>query len=58
MRVDPLDSDVVWAATTDGVYKSEDAGASWSRKFDVVRHYEIRGDVHDQSRWVEREEEP
>jgi photosystem II stability/assembly factor-like uncharacterized protein len=36
VRVDPLDPDIVWAATTDGVYKSTDAGGSWSQKLAVV----------------------
>lgn len=36
IRIDPFDSDVVWAATTDGVYKSVDAGQNWTRKHDVV----------------------
>jgi hypothetical protein len=36
VRVDPLDADVVWAATTDGIYKSVDAGASWVQKLNVV----------------------
>lgn len=36
VRVDPLDADVVWAATTDGIYKSVNAGASWVQKLNVV----------------------
>ncbi len=36
VRVDPTDTDVVWAATTDGVYKSLDAGQSWTKKHAVV----------------------
>jgi photosystem II stability/assembly factor-like uncharacterized protein len=36
IRVDAIDSGVVWAATTDGVYKSMDAGQSWTRKHDVA----------------------
>jgi photosystem II stability/assembly factor-like uncharacterized protein len=36
VRVDPVDPDVVWAATTEGVYKSEDAGQSWSPSLAVV----------------------
>ncbi len=36
VRVDPLDSNVVWAATTDGVYKSTNAGGSWTQKLSVV----------------------
>jgi len=29
VRIDPLDRDVVWAGTTEGTYKSVDAGLSW-----------------------------
>lgn len=36
VRIDPFDSDVVWAATTEGVYKSIDAGASWQLSLGVV----------------------
>ena len=36
VRVDPTNTDVVWAATTEGVYRSVDAGASWVQKLNVV----------------------
>jgi photosystem II stability/assembly factor-like uncharacterized protein len=36
IRIDPFDPDVVWAATTDGVYKSVDAGQNWTQKHTVV----------------------
>lgn len=36
IRIDPLDSNVVWAATTDGVYKSLDAGGSWTKSLAVI----------------------
>jgi len=36
VRVDPLDPQVVWAATTEGVYKSLDAGGSWSLSLGVA----------------------
>ncbi len=36
VEIDPLDPDVVWAATTEGCYKSLDAGASWTRVHDVI----------------------
>jgi photosystem II stability/assembly factor-like uncharacterized protein len=36
IRVDPTDADVVWAATTEGVYKSLDAGQSWTLKHPVI----------------------
>lgn len=36
VRVDPSNSNVVWAATTDGVYKSTDAGLNWTQKLAVI----------------------
>ncbi|MHC4350745.1 MAG: hypothetical protein ACYS15_19760 [Planctomycetota bacterium] len=36
VRVDPLNPDIVWAATTDGVYKSINAGGSWTQQLPVV----------------------
>ncbi|MHC5212726.1 MAG: WD40/YVTN/BNR-like repeat-containing protein [Planctomycetota bacterium] len=36
VRVDPAAPSVVWAATTDGVYKSLDAGRNWTKKLPVV----------------------
>ena len=36
IRVDPFDSDTVWAATTEGVFKSTDAGANWELMLDVA----------------------
>ncbi len=36
VRVDPTNPSVVWAATTEGIYKSVDAGASWQQKLAVV----------------------
>ncbi len=30
LLIDPTDSDILYAATTDGVYKTTDAGANWS----------------------------
>jgi photosystem II stability/assembly factor-like uncharacterized protein len=36
VRVDPANPGVVWAATTDGVYKSLDAGLNWSQVLPVV----------------------
>ncbi len=36
VRVDPLAPSVVWAATTDGVYKSLDAGLNWTKKLAVL----------------------
>jgi photosystem II stability/assembly factor-like uncharacterized protein len=36
IRIDSTDNDVVWAATTEGVYKSLDAGQTWTQKHAVV----------------------
>lgn len=36
IRIDPQDSDVLYAATTEGVYRSLDAGGSWTRVLDVI----------------------
>ena len=36
VRVDPSDPLTVWAGTTEGTYKSTDAGASWQQIHDVI----------------------
>jgi photosystem II stability/assembly factor-like uncharacterized protein len=36
VRIDPTNPDVVWAGTTEGVYKSLDAGQTWDQVYDVV----------------------
>lgn len=36
VRLDPQNSDIVWAGTTDGTYKSTDAGGSWEKVHDVI----------------------
>lgn len=36
VRVDPIVPTTVWAATTEGVYKSIDAGQSWTQELSVV----------------------
>lgn len=36
IRIHPSNPNIIYAATTDGVYKSEDAGASWQQIHDVV----------------------
>ncbi|MEM6698300.1 MAG: T9SS type A sorting domain-containing protein, partial [Bacteroidota bacterium] len=36
IRVDENNPNIVWAATTNGLYKSEDAGGTWEQKLDVV----------------------
>ena len=36
VKVNPLNPNTVWAGTTEGVYKSTDAGASWTQVHDVI----------------------
>jgi hypothetical protein len=36
VRVDPLFPSIVWAGTTEGTYKSTDAGNSWTQVHDVI----------------------
>ncbi len=36
LKIDPQQVNIIWAATTEGVYKSVDSGASWTRSLDVV----------------------
>jgi len=36
VRIDPSNSNVVWAATTEGTFKSNDAGASWTQVHNVI----------------------
>ncbi len=36
VKLDPDNPDIVWAGTTEGVYKTVDAGASWHQVHDVV----------------------
>ena len=36
VRVNPLNAKTVWAGTTEGTYKSLDAGTTWNRVHDVV----------------------
>jgi photosystem II stability/assembly factor-like uncharacterized protein len=33
IRLNPLNPNTIWAATTEGIYKSSDAGASWENLF-------------------------
>jgi len=42
IRIDPTDTDIVYAATTEGVYKSIDAGASWTLVHNVIMAMDIR----------------
>lgn len=36
VEVDPNDADVVWAATTEGTFKSTDAGSTWINQLPVI----------------------
>lgn len=36
MKLNPLNSSTVWAATTEGMYKSTDAGGSWNNVWPVI----------------------
>ena len=36
LRINPKNPNTVWAATTEGVYVTHDAGANWHRSLDVV----------------------
>lgn len=36
VKLDPDNPDIVWAGTSDGLYKTVDAGANWYRVHDVV----------------------
>ncbi|MCP3981319.1 MAG: hypothetical protein GY716_18615 [bacterium] len=42
IRIHPTDGDVLYAATTEGVYKSIDAGASWDLVHAVVMAMDVR----------------
>ncbi|MEM9884430.1 MAG: T9SS type A sorting domain-containing protein [Bacteroidota bacterium] len=52
IRVDENNPNVVWAATTDGIYKSEDAGENWEQKLDVLMATDIVIDPNDSNRMV------
>lgn len=42
VQIHPTDSDILYAATTEGVYKSIDAGDSWVRVHDVIMAMDLR----------------
>ncbi len=42
IRIDPSNSDRVFAATTEGVYRSTDAGGSWSQVLDRILATDLR----------------
>ncbi|MCC6473049.1 MAG: hypothetical protein IT514_04815, partial [Burkholderiales bacterium] len=46
VRLDPLNSNTLFAATRDGLYKSTDAGASWSLVYQQVSTTGITQTVH------------
>jgi photosystem II stability/assembly factor-like uncharacterized protein len=36
IKIDPTNADILYAATTEGIYKSTDAGSNWQQVLDVV----------------------
>lgn len=36
VKIDPMNSNTIWAGTTEGTYKSTDAGESWTKVHDVL----------------------
>ena len=42
IEIHPFDRNIVYAATTDGVYKSTDAGGSWTLVHDVIMAMDVR----------------
>lgn len=44
VRIDPSNSSRVWAATTEGVYRSTNAGASWTPVLNVIMATDIEVD--------------
>ncbi len=52
IKVHPNNSDLVWAATTDGTYRSRDAGASWEKVHDVLLGTSLLLHPDDQDRLV------
>ena len=41
IKIDPQNSNMVWAATTEGTFKSVDGGGTWKRVLDVVMGTDI-----------------
>ncbi len=41
VRIDPLNSNIIWAATTEGTFKSIDDGATWFQVLNVVMATDI-----------------
>ena len=52
IKVAPSDHSIVYAATTEGIYKSTDTGESWSRVFDVIMATDIDIDPQDPDKVV------
>lgn len=52
IKVSPTDPNIVYAATTEGVYKSIDAGENWSQVLDVIMGTDIDIDPRDPNRVV------
>lgn len=41
VEIDPNNSNTVWAATTEGIYKSTDAGATWENVHPVIMGFDV-----------------
>ena len=41
VEIDPNNSSIVWAATSEGIYKSTDAGLSWNNVHNVIMGFDI-----------------
>lgn len=41
IRIDPKNSNIIWAATTEGTYKSIDAGVSWQKVHNAIMTMDI-----------------
>src|SRR5262245_61428576 len=50
VTVDPNDSRIVYAATTQGVFRSRDGGATWTLVYDLFRAFRIVVDPTDSRR--------
>jgi len=42
IQIHPTDGNILYAATTEGIYKSIDAGGSWNRVHDVIMAMDVR----------------
>ena len=41
IKIDPLNPETVWAATTEGTYRTQDAGKTWVKMHDVIMATDI-----------------